>query len=343
MKLTNKFYAAMIAVFFAFAFIACEGPAGEDGIAGADGADGADGKNGEEQCGVCHNSSTLLYAKQLQWEESMHSGGTSFAYAGTRPNCAPCHSGQGFAVWAETGSFDDANIQNDFATNVNCRTCHQIHETYTIDDYALNGTESFDLMGDNVENATVDFGKGNMCSHCHQTRFNDFAFDPSNGSGGEITITSTHWGGHHGPQANVVAGEGGYKTAGGTYNSTAAHQNIAEGCVTCHAHGEANHSFEPSIGACQECHTSAEDFDLFTIQTTVKDLLGQLEEALIAEGLLAAGEEGEMGHPIAQVTTTNDKAGALYNYLMCYEDGSFGVHNPSYVKALLQNSIKVFE
>ena len=40
---------------------------------------------------------------------------------------------------------------------------------------------------------------------------------------------------------------------------------------------------------------------------------------------------------------TADQAKALYNYMVVYQDHSYGVHNPSYIRALLNNSIALVE
>ncbi len=344
MKLENKFFAAFIAVMFAFAIVACEGPAGEDGIAGQDGQDGQDGKDGEEQCGVCHNSTSLLYAKQLEWESSAHGSGGSYSYAGGRNGCAACHAGQSFEVWAETGSFEDAGAAPATPTPQTCYTCHEIHETYSTDDFALKGTQAFNLLGDHTDNIEFDFGDGNQCAKCHQARPRGYGMDPANGSGGEISIGS-HWGPHYGTQANMYAGAGGYETAGGNYPTSNLHGSIPNSCVSCHV-VEGNHTFAANDASCQSCHNGLEGFDYNGFQTDIAELIATLETHLIDEGVLEVEHEGEKGHPIVTeppMVLTNDVAGAMFNYLLVYDDGSLGVHNPRYIKALLENSIAVFE
>ena len=43
------------------------------------------------------------------------------------------------------------------------------------------------------------------------------------------------------------------------------------------------------------------------------------------------------------VTTSVDSAGAVWNLAMAEEDRSEGVHNPAYIKGLLDSSIKFME
>ncbi|MEJ2722717.1 MAG: hypothetical protein P8181_16505, partial [bacterium] len=38
-------------------------------------------------------------------------------------------------------------------------------------------------------------------------------------------------------------------------------------------------------------------------------------------------------------TELGDSAGAVWNYLIVHEDRSEGIHNPKYIKSLLQSSI----
>ncbi len=87
-----------------------------------------------------------------------------------------------------------------------------------------------------------------------------------------------------------------------------------------------------------ECHDDVEDFDIDGVQSEVQALLDQLEELLVANGLL-----DEEGHQLTG-TFPEDHAAALWNWLfIAEEDGSLGVHNPSYTKALLEWSLAVFE
>src|SRR5512137_575828 len=46
-------------------------------------------------CSDCHNDSTLVLAKTLQWEKSVHATGGNYVRA-TSASCAGCHSSEGF-------------------------------------------------------------------------------------------------------------------------------------------------------------------------------------------------------------------------------------------------------
>ena len=275
-------------------------------------------------CMGCHNDTTLITGKQTAWSTSVHGTGTAYL-RGTSANCAGCHSGGGFSAMVAAGlnpGTVEAGDPN--PTRQDCRACHQIHVSYTSADWALETTAPVKLFA--FEDVTFDGGKGNLCANCHQPR-RDFpeAVD------GMITGISSHWGPHHGPQSAMLLGIGG----AGVQNGSAAHYRLVrDTCVTCHVGDAANHTFEPSVTACQACHTDAEDFDIDGVQTEVQAMIDELGEALVAAGVL--DENSEDGHPTVTEAPEN-VAIALYNWIyVAHEDKSKGVHNPNYTKALLQ-------
>jgi len=182
------------------------------------------------------------------------------------------------------------------------------------------------------EDVTYDGGKGNLCANCHQPRRGIDAADPN----GNIEVDSTHWGPHYGPQSAMLLGLAG---AGDVVGRPSAHAMLVrDTCVTCHIGKDNRHTFEPDVSACVTCHSDAEDFDIEGVQTEVEELIAQVSELLKAKGLL--DEEGEpvVGlYPAAQ-------AAALWNYIyIAIEDGSLGVHNPGYTKALLNAAVQALQ
>jgi hypothetical protein len=221
-------------------------------------------------------------------------------------------------------------------THQDCRTCHQIHVTFTGDDWALETTADVPLFA--FEGTTFAGGKGNLCANCHQPRRGIAEPDGD----GNIEITSTHYGPHHGPQSAVLMGTGGAGPE--AEGSPASHYSMVEDtCVACHLGEAADHYFEPHVEACQACHADIEDFDFSGLQTEVEEKLDTLLGYLVANGLMAV-EEGEP-HPVPQPGTyPAEQTQAAWNYiLLSYEDHSHGVHNPAYTRALLEWSISVFE
>ncbi len=311
------------------------GPAGPPGKDGTNGTDGTDGTAG---CIQCHDNSQVILAKSLQWEASVHATGGNFER--NTKDCAPCHTSQGFLERIQTGADTTlATIVNPAPQN--CFTCHEIHQTYTPADWTNTTTTPVKLW---ISGTTVDFGKGNLCANCHQPRIPS----PLPVVGGDsITVPSPYWGVHHGPQAGILAGSGGY-TFGKTYTNSEHTTEVTNGCVTCHmatAYGvQAGghqmgmtylyHGHEKiNTAGCITCHPSGLDAKIAATQSGVLDLMSQLKTALINKGVMTASGG------IIKGKMSADVAGALMNYGFVEADRSEGVHNADYVRELLQNSI----
>ena len=359
------------ALFLLPALTACEGPtgpagpAGTAGVAGPTGATGPAGPVGpagqdaNENCTQCHTDDVGLFAKQIQYANSTYAVGINFERS--TANCAGCHTHQGFIERMEDGVVEaTANVSN--PAPVNCRTCHMIHDTYTSADYALTASGPVTMKLTGV--GDVDFGDkaGNLCAQCHQAR--DMTL-PTMGAT-PVTITSTRYGTHHGPQGTVVAGVGaiefaGSKTITGGPN---AHGNpaINEGvCATCHmgaAFGgqagghtwkmkyEYHGSERANVAGCNTCHDDFSDFTEFgDTPATVLALLQTLETELIRVGIKAGLSTDYTIHGLNVYAVKGDfpgdVAGAMLNWQIFAEDRSLGLHNPKYAKAVLQNSIEV--
>ncbi|NIS79030.1 MAG: hypothetical protein GTO14_02125 [Anaerolineales bacterium] len=323
----------------ALVLAACAGPAGEPGAPGATGPAGPQGPQGdpgppgemaELTCLECHNDTNVIAGKAAAFAETLHATGHATAYAGARTRCSGCHSGGGFtdAIAAGVTPGDEQESADPNPSRPDCRACHQIHTSYTAADWALTTTDPVALFA--FEDTTFDGGMGNLCSNCHQPRR-----QIAEAVDGQIEITSTHWGPHHGPQSAVLLGLGG---AGDVEGSASAHYSMVEDtCVSCHL-GEGDvHTFEPDESACTGCHTDLEDFDLNGVQTEVEELAAELGEKLEAAGLIHEGHPNPGTYPAAQ-------AQAAWNWiLIVLEDSSSGVHNPAYIKALLEESLAAFD
>ena len=261
----------MISVFYG-----CEG---EQGPAGPAGADGQDGKDAAANCMDCHNETTDLKAKIVQYQTSKHYTGGAYV-RGSSASCAPCHATEGFrqVVAGEEVTGHDA------PTPVGCRTCHAIHSTYTTDDFAVITTDPVTLVGDFTDGEVFDKGKGNLCVNCHQSRTRNYGLIVD--SDDETEINSSHYGPHYGTPGNVLYGVGLYEVSGSmAYPAPASghYAMIADACVTCHMVGTA-HTFEPNEDACESCHGG--DFDWSTQHDEIEGLFNELADLLVAEGLL---------------------------------------------------------
>ncbi|PKP03871.1 MAG: hypothetical protein CVU14_01275 [Bacteroidetes bacterium HGW-Bacteroidetes-9] len=318
-----------------------EGPAGP---AGQDGTNGTNGTDGTTTCIVCHSDDQSIFSKEIQWANSQHGVGLNFERS--EGECAVCHTSQGFLGDLD-GSYDwtVAGAKIDNPNPQNCYTCHKIHDTYTAADLALTVNGPVALR--NVT-GTHDFGKGSLCASCHQGR----TVTPFPVAGGpDITVTSSRYGVHHGPQANAYAGvgKGLFEVGGGLVNS--AHSTmIGDACVTCHM-GEAfgvqagghtmwmgydyHGSTVLNTSSCEVsgCH-EGEDVQALTeeFQGEIATLLADLKLKLDATGITAAGSDNSVNGTYSGLV-----AGACLDYKALTEDKSLGVHNPKYIKKLLEN------
>jgi hypothetical protein len=278
-------------------------------------------------CTECHNDTTIITGKKFSWQTSLHGSGEAADYAGGRASCAGCHSGGAFKEMIAAGQ-TPATFEADVieVTHQDCRTCHQIHMTYTGEDWALTTADPVALYA--FEDATYDGGTGNLCGVCHQPRR---IMEAENGI---VNWDSTHYGPHHGPQTAMLLGIGGAGEA--AEGSPAAHYSMVENtCVACHLGENGNHTFEPSVAACTGCHADAESFDLNGTQTEVEEKLEVLAGLLVAKGMW----DPETNEPVVG-EYPEAEAAAMWNYVFIHhEDSSRGVHNPSYTRALLDASI----
>jgi len=346
----KRYISFLFAGFLGLCFMSCEGPVGPPG---ENGIDGIDGTNGDAVCMECHNLDTKD-AITAEWEESAHGIGAYVSYAGGRNSCAKCHSNEGFIETQETGldtviaytASGSGNIP--YPTAISCATCHSFHESLDFENeknYALRVNEGVTFIA-YPSVGVVDFGNSsNLCASCHQFRTAAPGDNLADANYDDVaktyTVTSTHWGPHHGPQGNIMYGIGGYKPGvSGTDNP-----HLAAGCTTCHMHregtdGKANHTFEPSVAACTACHTGATSFDINGYQTAMAALGTELKGLLVG-----AGAWDDAADHVVTGTYDVDVAGAVFNYITVYKEqsGSIGMHNPDYSKAMIESAIAIMK
>lgn len=278
--------------------------------------------SGVGTCYGCRNDTTKLLAKILQWEASVHSNFVVASSEGIRNSCAECHSSEGY-VKRLAGNIAPNKVEEgeSNSTPPNCFTCHNIHSYYTNADYGMKTVEPVILY---ISGKTFNMGKGNLCATCHQPR----TPAPTIG-GGDVEISSTHWGPYHSVQSAFILGVGGYGKAGSITNSRSS--AVTDSCVTCHM-VNSNHQMTPDLQTCLACHSEAESFDINGVQTEIQAKLDEIGQLLEDKGLLKDGNPVVGTYPEAE-------AGALWNYITVESDGSLGIHNPNYTKSLLQTAI----
>lgn len=284
----------------------------------------------DASCADCHNDSTIITGRQYSWKTSTHATGTAAAYAGGRGSCTACHSGASFSAAVEAGiPVNEFNTVTD-VTPQDCRACHQIHTTNTGADWALTTTDPVMLYAfDEGSDALFAGGKGNLCANCHQPRRQIAAPDAD----GNIAVTSTHWGPHHGPQSAMLLGIGG---AGDVAGESSFHYRLIEdSCVICHVGDGMKHNFAAISSTCDACHIEEDNIEGAMDEVVAKT--AQLHDLLEAAGLY------HDGHPVVGVYPAA-QAQALWNYIFIgVEDNSKGAHNTSYTNDLLDASIAAMQ
>jgi hypothetical protein len=351
--------------FFALLIVGCEGPQGPAGAAGADGADGADGTDGVNAaatCTDCHNRDIEIVARSEQYANSVHGTGVNHERASSTYSiagfCAQCHSHNGFLDFQGTGSVASGGYEN--PSRIGCRTCHNVHSSYTQADWGLTYNSPVTLEWDA---ATADFGTvANLCINCHQSR----AVSPVPVvDGTDVTFTSSRYGPHHGPQTQVVGGTGlfefGNRTITGGPNTHGNTTSNAKVCAGCHMYApfgaaagghtwmmEYDDHGTPAdyTASCNDaaCHDgSVSDFDHAGAHTCVENALTALGTYLENNPAAAPNGIKQVGEHLANAGTyTANLTAAWLNYLILDEDRSHGVHNPRYAKQILEDTFLEF-
>jgi hypothetical protein len=202
------------------------------------------------------------------------------------------------------------------------------------------------------------YGPGDTCMWCHRSRVDITNTLLATGT----RITSTHWGPHEGPQADIFTGTGGYHFAGRLYGQSTHQQKLS--CTDCHManvasnSGVPDHSFNPGIAVCKQCHTTATTFDINSFESQIQAAMTELETWFNSRGLLTRASAAPYvpldptqlgdgnwkldltvpGATLDGGLLTQDQAGALYNYLIVARGGAYGIHNTKYVAQLLFDS-----
>jgi hypothetical protein len=351
----SKLYSLILIFAVALLSIQCTtdpipGPPGEDGI---DGIDGIDGVDGTAECAVCHNvaKSEEVHASYMfsgHFNENMdHDDLPLSQYAnrsfGGTSACAACHTNDGYIDWAETGStlFGGTPLYSGTQT-ISCTACHGKHTSFDFEtdgkDYALRIIDPVTLIADN--SVTLDYGDdftSHTCATCHQPRS---TFEGSINEDGTVNV-SGRFGPHYSAQSTLLEGIQGAELDGYEYrraDGTAIHR-VGSSCVNCHmgestGNNDGLHTTKWTETSCTQCHQNG----VPTTVTGYEEAYKNLEDLLLAEGLLEIDDDGEISivpNPNADLIP----AAALWNYRMLYYDHSKGVHNPLYATDLLQNSI----
>jgi ribosomal protein S27E len=300
-------------------------------------------------CTECHNDTTIIWSKEAQFRDSsVHGTGEAFI-RGETTACAGCHGTEGAKARINAGlPPHDASVEG--VTNVSpfdCRTCHNIHTTYTKADFSLTGEKQPVVM--EYTGGTFDGGAGNLCANCHQVR------NPKpEVKDGNVAIITSRFGPHYGIPAPMLLGEGGLGEVTGS--PSAHYKTVEDTCVACHMGDEFNHTYLPDAARCQACHADATDFDINGAQTEVAAMLEELHTLFVEKKLMNPDEVANPDHlwgiydpatnkwsnpsADAPLTVSEAVANAMWNYKFVTYDKSNGAHNSAYAKALLDAALE---
>jgi predicted CXXCH cytochrome family protein len=279
------------------------------------------------QCGTCHEGEHHPYYSE--WQQAAHSHSDTSFYSAfltglfrNDPNCSGCHTHQGFKEFlAEGGNIPDvANPPGDDALPLVCASCHEPHGNSNPGGLRLPVTQ--------------------ICAKCHNPEYPPDSVDSVLGN--EV----------HNSTAYMLEGIGGYEYAGyapGYPNS--AHTFVAtEKCVDCHVStspfqagppviaASTGHTFMPEKRSCADAGCHATTIDTTQSEDVVFNYKNRQHECDSIAAVLA----GKLAQATPADSATDDFKRAIFNYQFYGSDGSRGVHNTAYAKALLESAILNF-
>ena len=259
---------------------------------------------------------------QREWRNSPHAGSMDTPDERERMNragCAHCHTAQGYHEMTLAGLASSAPYSD--PVGLTCLACHAPGEA---------PDDAGPLRAGAPRKA---------CLGCHDELVSNTPDDLSWCS-----------------QEGVFNGTGGAEIPGLDY-SVATHAGLEDGCVTCHmapaapgldpgalgghtfrvkTKGESPILFNP--GPCQPCHGEMTLESVTASQEEVQGLLADLAGLLPQKPVLDEPAATEPRYP-SDPSLGEIQARASYNYWLIQKDGSLGVHNPIYTRALLEHSI----
>lgn len=262
-------------------------------------------------------------------------------------SCDGCHTSEGFIrnndpVYADYDWPEEQNF-------IGCPTCHDPHvgEARGGNEHQLRNLSPVEVAyyppsppGEADRPRMEGYGTAQVCAQCHHARRNE------SNVAGQIANGSSHFGPHGSPQMDMFIGAGSYEITGYTYNGNGIHKNVVQNaCVECHMvrevvlHGELQdhsfHSFAPDPANCEPCHSNLPDFNYNNVQSDTKAKMDQLAVLLgyvDSDDALANWDADNSGFEVWM-----REAG--YAMVFVANDGSMGVHNPTYTNSLLDNAI----
>lgn len=305
-----------------------------------------------EVCGVCHTDAH--HPTHDEWSESRHSRvddhvAERFA-EGNMGSCAVCHSGDARLVAIINGETIEEDMLEGVAQEdmnaVTCAVCHDPHRRTDNaaapedgKDYQLRYVQVAYPTPSDVSDDATNPDRFNLCGQCHHSRGKDWQ--------------TTSRPPHHSHQSNVYMGE--MPIPDGTDslvdNDRSIHAFAAKQCTTCHMGQEdyvseeepavTGHLFHIDMTACSAvgCHpsTAIASADMATLQTEVQDRLDDIY-ARLGDPATWEYESNDGPDEAGQALLSDEIKQIRFLYYYTLNDTSLGVHNPQYVKAMLDKA-----
>ena len=323
-------------------------------------------------CGQCHDSPTG-HIKTAEWLNSKHAINTRVPSGAGRQACARCHTGGGFAAYADTLGTTNLYTTNnaDVAyTPITCQTCHDPHDA--TNPHQLRAGVNV-LLADGLTTVT-NAGLGGFCMNCHRSRNGSVSNSVVQYALGQQTWAGgSSFGPHDNPASDMLEGVNGW-TYGQMIPSSAHRNSVTNTCVGCHMQTIATtdpalthaggHTMNMSymngtnsvdmVAVCIQCHGPMTSFDMVKedyngdgviegVQTEVQHLLDKLSTLMPGSATVTNGNYVADGLVKTSISTKTNwpakflKAG--YNWQFVANDKSLGVHNAAYAVGLLKASI----
>lgn len=309
-------------------------------------------------CARCHNNEGFIdyLSGNFVDDDGFQSANPDGYLVSNAINCTGCHT--------DHRSFDFENDGNDYAL----RTLDPV-------ELIIDPTVFIDIRNDSDL-----LGKSNTCVACHQPRRTGPTDDGLGTFAVTSTHWGPHYGAQstmlEGIEGALIPGTMGYPGI-----ASATHRT-GSSCVNCHMGettdtSDGSHTLWPTENACITCHTNGAPSevtglaaDLITLEGLLEnvvgweyqyevDINGDLIEDINGDPIIVLDINGDPvtlevhgilhdGHPntgtYGEGATFNiTEAKAAWNYLFVNADGSNGVHNPDYAKALINNSIEALD
>lgn len=318
-------------------------------------------------------------ARTLEYQSAGHMTGTSWARGVNSTTCASCHSTEGYLETVRNNYTTMATKAYPTGTQPGCFTCHSPHAKgdFIVRKTTAINVKSFVAGVPDLSFNVGSSNTCVTCHRTRETSPMSPIPDPTKTAATDsIVITSSRFYPHYGVQGQILLGKGGFEFAGYTYPSSY-HTTMANAkniqCVDCHMASPTvivdgkpaagGHTLKvkyyssstdtigsANVAGCRAsgCHTditantmSMTSFKAYrSAQADIAKGLDTLRALLIQKGWLVASTD------LANASTSKPlvikpafRAGALFNYFFIEHEGSHGIHNTKYAKAILDASI----